>query len=85
MKARELIEKIQKIRCGLNLDVIIRGEITGDISNVDIDFDHSDDRPFIAIDVEEFQPVIEDGKDFSVTDDTAGRFTSPHRIETTGG
>ena len=48
----ELIEKLKSLDSD-ELEVVVRGEnVVAGISDVYIDHDHSDDSPFIAVDLE---------------------------------
>ena len=52
MKAIELIEKLRDLDGELN--VIVRGmDVIADIDDIYIDHDHTDDSPFISIDLAE--------------------------------
>lgn len=52
MNGSELIEKLRVLDG--ELPIIVRGmDVVADISNVYIDHDHTDDSPFIAIDLED--------------------------------
>lgn len=51
MNAEDLIEKITSLKCG-NIPVIVRSEnVIADILDVYIDHDHTDDSPFLSIDL----------------------------------
>lgn len=51
MKATELIEKLRELDG--ELDIIVRGlDVIGDIGDIYVDHDHTDDSPFISIDLE---------------------------------
>lgn len=64
MTVDELIEKLKNLDCG-TLEIVVRGEdVVGGVADVYLDFDHTDDDPFVALDVDtddtdENQPSLE--------------------------
>jgi len=53
MDSEELLAVVSKLTAGRKLPVLIRGEnVVTEISSVYIDTDHTDDSPFLSIDLE---------------------------------
>ncbi|MCK5612840.1 hypothetical protein KAR91_63795 [Candidatus Pacearchaeota archaeon] len=52
MKCKELIEKLNRLDG--ELELVVRGmDCLGGISDVYLDYSHTDDSPFVAIDVDD--------------------------------